>query len=104
MYFIFAGITFYFIDNNPLGWIISVGLIGTIFNYFSGDLFVLPSLGNVFTSISDGLAGGFIVYIMDLSFENFSISLLSLVVFSVLTVLGEYFFHIYVLSQEEVEP
>ncbi|WP_026476219.1 DUF2512 family protein [Alkaliphilus transvaalensis] len=104
MIFISAWITFGYIDDNTIGLIFLVSLIGTILNYILGDLFVLPALGNIVASLWDGLMGWLVVYLYAIIIPTFTVSWTSLAIFSLLVAIVEYFFHVYLVKSEKVAP
>ena len=104
MTFIFGVLTFTLINNSTLVSVFIVTFIITATNYFVGDLIVMPRLSNIVASISDGITGAFISYIIAVISMSFKVSISSLFIFAVLTAIGEYFFHIYLDDSEKVEP
>jgi hypothetical protein len=102
--FIFAAIAFYLFGDNSISWIFIISLLGTVINYFIGDLFVLPRFGNLVASIGDGIMGGLVAYLVDIASPDFVAGFTSLVIFSLTIAVGEYFFHQYLFNAENVAP
>jgi len=103
MTFIVAAITFYFMARNPWSWILALAIVATAVNYLIGDLVVLPNYGNIVASIGNGIMAGLVAYIMDLLIPTFDTTISTLLTFGVLIAIGEYFFHQYLVRNEEVE-
>ncbi|MEL7646692.1 MAG: DUF2512 family protein [Sedimentibacter sp.] len=95
---------FSLIDLNPIGMITLVAAAGTILNYLLGDLVILPSMGSVTASIGDGVLGAAAAYVIDMFSYNFNASASGLIVFAAIIAAAEYFFHIYLISDEKVAP
>lgn len=104
MTFIFAGLAFALITANAWSWILLAGLVATAVNYLVGDLWVLPNFGNIAASVGDGILGALVAYIIDLLVPAFQTGAAALVVFALLIMVGEYFFHQYLLRTEKVAP
>lgn len=104
MTFVFAGFAFALINQNAWGWIFLAALAATALNYLIGDLWLLPNYGNIVASVGDGITGALTVWVLDLLIPAFDTSFAALVVFAVLIVIGEYFFHQYLLRTEKVAP
>ncbi|MGE5405344.1 MAG: DUF2512 family protein [Acidobacteriota bacterium] len=101
---VLAGIAFAIINRNPWGWILLVAILATAINYLIGDLLVLPATSNIIASIADGVMGALLAYIVDLMTPKFNTTATSLIAFGVLVAVGEYFFHQYLVTKEDVEP
>lgn len=107
-----AWLSFGYIGNNTLGWIILTTLAVTILNYFIGDLVILPSFGNIVASIGDGLLGAITAFLISLLSGSimsnnqitnvFRTNLLTLAFFAIVIAVLEYFFHIYLLQSNKV--
>jgi hypothetical protein len=104
MTFVFAAISFTFIADNTLGWSLIVAILVTALNYLLGDLLVLPNFGNITASIGDGVMGALTAYLLDIISRNFGTTLFTLSLFAILIVVGEYFFHQYLLNNKKVSP
>lgn len=104
MTYVAAGIALGLVVSNPWGWILLVALIGTAMNYLVGDLYVLPKFGNIVASLGDGIMAALVAYIISLIVAVFDVGWMALALFAVLVALGEFFFHQYLLREEEVEP
>ncbi|MDI6870232.1 MAG: DUF2512 family protein [Bacillota bacterium] len=90
--------------GNSWGWILTVGMVGTALNYLLGDLAILPSLGNVAASLGDGLLAALTAHVTGWLTPAFFTTFSSLLLFAVLIAVGEYFFHLYLLSSKKVAP
>lgn len=95
---------FQLFDNNSFGWVLGVGLLGTILNYLIGDLYVLPNFGNLAASIADGVLAALTAYLMGIMSRGNNTGISSLLVFGLLVAVAEYFFHRYLLNTKKVEP
>ncbi|HIE13068.1 MAG TPA: DUF2512 family protein [Desulfotomaculum sp.] len=104
MTFIFAAFTFALIDRNAWGWVLLVALAVTALNYLIGDLRLLPSYGNIVASVGEGIIGGLTAWVLALLVPAFDTSFAALFVFAVLTAIGGYFFHQYLLRTEKAAP
>lgn len=97
-------IAFQLFDNNSFGWVLGVSILGTILNYVIGDLYILPSFGNLFASIADGALAAIIAWLMGAMVRGNNIGTSSVMLFGFLVAVAEYFFHRYLLSTKKVEP
>lgn len=104
MTFVAAAIALYYIDGNTIGQVLIFSILGTAINYLIGDLFVLPSFGNIVASVGDGILAAALAYIMDLVIPAFRTTFTSLAVLAVLVAVAEYFFHQYIARSEKVAP
>ncbi len=104
MTFILAGLIFTLMNNNTWGWAFVVGLVGTIANYLLGDLLILPKLGNFVASVCDGILAILVAYLVDVLTPAFNTTIGSLALFGILVLIGEYFFHQFLLRSDKVEP
>lgn len=100
--FIAALLAFAFLDKNQMSIIVIVALAGTVLKYLLGDLFIFPTMGNVFASIIDGVLASVTAYVFDLFSTNFFTSSTGLIIFAGLIAAAEYFFHIYLIKHENV--
>jgi hypothetical protein len=100
--FLAAWIAFVVIDHNPLNVILIISLVGAIIKYILGDLLLFPSIGNVLASVIDGVLAATTIYIIDIFTNVFVTSATGLNIFAVIIAIAEYFFHIYLLKNEEV--
>lgn len=96
--------SFNLIDQNSINMILMISLTGTVINYILGDLYILPSMGNVIASIADGILAAAIAYMVDIFSYNFVASATSLIVFASIIAGAEYFFHIHLLKDDKVSP
>ncbi|KYH30382.1 MULTISPECIES: DUF2512 family protein [Clostridium] len=102
---IIAGwITLGAMDGNTIGWILTFAVIGTILNYLFGDLYILPSYGNITASIGDGVMAAVVAYVLDVLSANFDTRFSTLIILAVLVAVVEYFFHRYLIKSDEVAP
>lgn len=104
MTFIVTYVSLGLIIRNPSSWIISYSIIATALNYMIGDLLILPSYGNTLASLADGAMAVIVAYIVDTNSAAFDTNSTSLIVLFALIAVGEYFFHQYLLEDEEVAP
>lgn len=104
MTFAFSVLAFSFLDRNNLGWSFLVAVLVTGVNYLVGDLMILPSWGNTVASVGDGVMAALTAWIVSMVSPNVDTGLASLLAFGALTAVGEYFFHQYLLSSEQVAP
>lgn len=102
--FLAAVLSFTLLDKNTLGWVAMVALAGTVLNYLLGDLVILPRMGNIAASVSDGILGAIIAYAFTYIVPVFRVSWTSLLLFAVLIVAAEYAFHMYLKRSEKVAP
>lgn len=102
--FLATWIVFGMILDNPMGHIITLAVLATILNYLLGDLMVLPRYGNVVASIGDGILGALTAYILSLISRAFDTTLATLLLFTVIVAVFEYFFHQYLLSTDKLAP
>lgn len=102
--FIAAFLSVGLINQNPIGWILILALLGTFINYLIGDLMILPRTGSFFAAIMDGLLSGLTAYILDLASRNFNTTIRGLALFSILMIVAEYFFHRYLIRTKKVAP
>jgi fructose-specific phosphotransferase system IIC component len=97
---IVAWIAFGIFDRDAFGWIVTVGVVASIVNYFVGDLLVLPRLHNIGSSVVDGFLSIVVAYVIALITRNFVVSLLSLIMFGILVACVEFFFHRLMFREE----
>jgi Protein of unknown function (DUF2512) len=93
-----AWIAFSYLDDNTIGWILLIGVLGTMVNYAIGDLLVLPNFGNALAVVGDGLMAAILVFIIDLLTNGFNTSYSNLLIFAAIVMVFEYFFHRYLKS------
>ncbi len=101
--FIAAWVAFQAVDQNTISMILLIALIGTILKFTLKDLFIFPTMGNIFASIIDGILAATTVYVVDIFANNFSTSTTGLIIFAAIIAVGEYFFHIYLIRNEKEE-
>ncbi len=99
-----AIIAFSILDVNPFGWVLLVALVVTAVNYLVGDLYILPNYNNIAASIADGIMGGLLAVIVGLLTPAFAPGTGALIAFAVLTGIGEYIFHPYMMENTNVSP
>ena len=100
--FIASWIAFRLFSTNPLSWILTFAIIGTVVNYIAGDLLVLPGLGNAFATIGDAAMAILLAYILDLFSSTFDTTVISLIILGILIALSESFFHNYLRNHDRV--
>lgn len=102
--FLLGVVSFNLVDRNPWGWVFAVSITAATLNYLLGDFYVLPKIGNTAASVLNGVLSGLVAYFANFFIPVFKISSVELLLFVVLTALGEYFFHRYLMRSEEVRP
>ena len=102
--FLAALIAFSYINVNSISWVFMVALAGTILNWVVGDLFVLPRYGSIIAAIGDGVMAAATAFIIDILPNVFNTTLMSLITFAVIVSVAEYFFHMYLKSDNKVGP
>lgn len=102
--FVVALIPFSFIESNMLSWVLPVSIVVTFFNYILGDFYVLPRLGNIFSSVNNGLLAVLIAFFAGYFIPSFRTSSLTLFLFAALITAAEYLFHRYIMNSERVRP
>lgn len=104
MTLVLAWISIGLIDRNPTIWVFLIAIIATVVNYVIGDLMVLPNMGNTVASVANGVMAAIVAWIVSLMVIRVQTTLTGLAVFGILIAVGEYFFHQYQLSSDEVAP
>ncbi|MGE5396251.1 MAG: DUF2512 family protein [Chitinophagales bacterium] len=99
-----AGLAFSVLDNNPFSYVLLIAIVGTAVNYLVGDLVLLPAFGNAVASVCDGILAVGVALIVDLFSRTFNTGFGNYVVFGVVVLVAEYFFHIYIKKSDEVAP
>ncbi|MEW6522289.1 MAG: DUF2512 family protein [Bacillota bacterium] len=101
---IFAGVAFMLVAGNSLGPVVVVAVAVTVVNYLVGDLGELPSYGNIWAAVGDGVMGAIVSWLAALLIPAFLVTLGSLALFAVLTGVTEFYFHRYLMKDEKVAP
>ncbi len=104
MTFVAGLLTLTLIDGNAWWTVLIIAAVATALNYVVGDQLVLPAWGNVTAAIGDGLMAAIVAWVIALAWPAVAVSWISLLVFAIIVAVGEYFFHNYLLSSEEVAP
>lgn len=99
-----AGIAFSIMDNNPWSYAFLIAILGTVVNYIVGDLMVLPNFGNTIAALGDGVMAALVALFVDLFSTVFNTGFVNYLVFGVIVLVAEYFFHNYLKKSEEVAP
>lgn len=99
-----AGLAFSVLGNNPWSYTVLIAIVATAINYLVGDLMVLPSFGNTIASIGDGILAVIVALFFDLFSTVFNTAFFNYLVFGVVILAAEYFFHIYLRRSNEVAP
>lgn len=102
--FVMALVVFNFFLENSLSWVLLLAILATALNYLIGDLLILPAMGNISASIADGVMAAITAYVLDILVREFNTNWAALLWFGILIAIGEYFFHIYLQSDEKVAP
>lgn len=97
-------IAFGIIGGNIFKWVFLVAILGTVIDYLAGDLLILPMVGSLIGAIINGILAALIALAVAMAVPEFITATSSLLAFGVLTGVGEYFFHQYLLRTKEVEP
>jgi len=80
-------------------------VVGTAINYLLGDLVILPASSNTWASIVDGLVAAVLAYaVMEGMGTVTSRDYWAILIFGVLVVGFEFFFHNYLKKSDEVAP
>lgn len=88
-----AWIAFSIFDTNTFGWVLLIGLFGTVLNYTVGDLMILPRTTNLMASLADGGLSLLLILTIDWLSDRFDARWTALFIFVVLIIIIEYFFH-----------
>ncbi|MTI79561.1 MAG: DUF2512 family protein [Firmicutes bacterium] len=104
MTFLATWVVFGIILDNPLSYVTLVALLATAVNYILGDLVVLPKFGNLVAASGDGIMGALTAYIVAIISPVFNTSFTTLALFAVSIGVFEFFFHKYLLREEQVAP
>jgi hypothetical protein len=88
-----AWISFTLINNVILTDVLIISGLGTILNFFIGDLFLLRRFGNTVTSVTNGVITAATAYII-LTITNYG-GTASILIFAAMVVMIEFFFHMY---------
>ncbi|NYB76033.1 DUF2512 family protein [Sedimentibacter hydroxybenzoicus DSM 7310] len=97
-------VSFIIIDVNSFEMVLMVAIAGTVINYALGDLVILPSMGNVIAAVGDGILAAATAYLFDMFSYNFITSATGLIIFAAIIGTCEYFFHIYLIKDDKVQP
>lgn len=100
MTFLFGVATFTYVDNNTWAQVFWVALGVTVMNYLVGDRMVLPALGNIVASVGDGVLGVVVALLSSALMPAFNATALSIILFGVLLIAGEHFFHQYLMNTD----
>lgn len=102
--FIAGLLTLTLFDDNPwpavLGWSAAAAAI----NYFLGDRFVLPSLGNAAAAWVDGIVSAALAWLFGIVFAGFRTTGATLIALAAFIALSEYFFHVFFKPARAVTP
>lgn len=104
MTLVFAGIAFSVIGTNAFRWVLLVAILGTVIDYLVGDLFILPKVGSLIGAVINGVLAALIVLAVAMVIPAFTATTLTVAIFAVPVAVGEYFFHQYLLKEDQVEP
>jgi len=99
-----AWVAFSLFGDSTFGFILTLAVAGTLLNYLIGDLIVLPRLGNIIASMGDGGLSILTAYILSGFTYGLRATTTSFVVFGVITAVAEFFFHMYLLKNEDIAP
>lgn len=105
MTFAAAVIAGFVVGVTNLGLLFLLAVVGTVVNYILGDLFVLPATSNTVASVADGGLAGALAYIIATNNRVLvADAIIFSVVFGLLVMVGEYFFHRYLKKEKHVAP
>lgn len=100
MTFLLGVATFTYVDNNTWAQVFWVAFGVTVVNYLVGDRLVLPALGNIVASVGDGVLGAVVALLSSALMPAFNTAAMSIALFGVLLMAGEYFYHQYLMSTD----
>lgn len=103
MTFVAAWIAISLIAGNSWTWALLAGILGTVVNYIVGDRYILPNFGNVVAAIADGILGAVLLFLMDLASTALRLNTTAVLVFGLILIVGEYFFHQYLINSGIVD-
>lgn len=103
MTFAAAWIAVSLIAGNSWTWALLAGILGTVVNYIVGDRYILPNYGNIVASVADGILGAGLLLLMDLASAALRLNTTAILLFGLIVVVGEYFFHQYLITSGIVE-
>lgn len=102
MTFILALIVFSLFTGNPLFWAMIVSITVTALNFLIGDLWLLQKISNTVTFNIEAIIAALTAYAFDLMSPAFTTNVTSLVSFGALILLGEAFFHYFLIKSGQV--
>lgn len=97
-------IAFSLFNANTFSFVLTVAIVGTILNYVIGDLFILPTFGNVIAALSDAILAVLIAYFIGIYSYEFTATTANFITFGIIVAVAEYFFHLYLLNNDEIAP
>lgn len=97
-------IVFSLFNVNTFSFVLIVAIAGTILNYLIGDLLILRAFGNVIAALSDAILAVLIAYIVGIYSYDFTATTTNFIVFGIIVAVAEYFFHLYLLNNDEIAP
>ncbi|WZL74013.1 DUF2512 family protein [Clostridiaceae bacterium 35-E11] len=99
-----AWAAFTLLGNSTFTFVLLLAISGTLLNYLIGDLFILPTFGNIIASLGDGGLSILTAYILSAFIYGLRATTTGFVFFGLFVSIAEYFFHIYLLKSKEVAP
>ncbi len=90
------------INHNSIAWITIIAFITALLNLLIGDLLVLYTLGNGMASIIDGLLAGLSAHTLDRLFHGLRVNAWGMAALVLLTIIGEYFYHLYLIHSKKL--
>ncbi|GAB6179811.1 hypothetical protein JCM14036_11300 [Desulfotomaculum defluvii] len=103
MTFLASWVAVSLIAGNSWTWALLIAVIGTAVNYVLGDKFILPNYGNIVAAVSDGILSLGLLWLVDLISVDLRLNSTAYITFALLVMVGEYFFHNYLISTGKVE-
>ena len=77
---------------------IVTGLVLVALSYVAGDLWILPKYGNFLAVVADFGVAALVVWAMERALPHFTLSASGIFVIALVLAVGEWLFHIYLLS------
>lgn len=102
-YFVAGWMTFGFMEDNLLMWLVLLAIIASIVNFVVGDIIALPRVGSLPAAVVDGFLAILVAYIIDISINTFTTTFLTLIIYGVIIALAEYFYHKYLVKESKMK-
>lgn len=95
-----ATVSFRFLDFNTFFLAFMVAVMVTALNYYIGDLYLLPKIGNTAAAFADGVTAILVAWTAAWFIPPFSVSFVSLAAFLGMVALAEFFVHAYMARKK----